>query len=201
MPSIFSYYRPRGIRGNYIVAILLDLAGTETATVNVARQRGTNCGHCGVQTPRIEQHAVNPARTMIETGERRWELYRIDQMIVGDSITVQVQDRDVIPYQETQYIAFPDTNSTAVKHVSVSDGFIAQERSYSINGYVWAAEKTVLNPIQLIDWDKQDKYAYRYTPAQQTTAQQKPEMARVWQLLQEAPPTATNGHAFVAVQH
>ncbi len=154
MPSIFSYYRPRGIRGNYIVAILLDLLESETATVSVARTRGTNCGHCGVQKPNIEQRSVSPARTMNERHARRWELYRIDQMIVGDSITIQVRDKDVIPHQETVYAAWPDKHSFSNKTVTTQDGFTEQEKAFDINGKIWPASELKLNPIKLIDWDK-----------------------------------------------
>src|SRR6266566_8994241 len=202
MPSIFGYYRPRGIRGNYIVAILLDLAETETATVNVARTRGANCGHCGVQTPRIERNEVSPARTMTETGERRWELYRIDQMVVGDKITLQVRDRDVVPHQETVYAAWADTYGTSSRSVTNRDGFLANDQKYIMNNIDFGVIN--LNPIQLIDWEKQNAatYTHDYQPIQR---EQNQEQARVWQLLTENPQSqyqdqdaaaiwATNGH-------
>src|SRR6266566_3346258 len=204
MPSIFGYHRPRGIRGNYIVAILLDLADTETATVNVARQRGTNCGHCGVQTPRIERHNVNLARTMTETGERRWELYRIDQMVVSDRITLQVRDRDVVPHQETIYIAYADVHYPSHTTVSTADGFLASEQAYRMNNINFGV--ITLNPIQLIDWEKQTSVTYTndYTQVLQYNGQgwmdtkQQPELARVGQVLTEKPQPqqaeALNGH-------
>jgi hypothetical protein len=209
MPSVFGYSRPRGIRGNYIVAIVLDLADTETATVNVARQRDTNCGYCGVQTPRIERKNVNPARTMTETGERRWELYRIDQIVVGDKITLQVQDRDCVPHQETIFIAYADIHNTSHITVSTVDGFLAHEQEYRMNNINFGVIK--LNPIQLIDWEKQETGTYptsakpnEFNRLKQVTAMaaeqkpKKPELARVWKLLNEKPQPqhaeASNGH-------
>jgi hypothetical protein len=47
MACHFRYYRPRGVPGNYIVEIVLNLADTETGEVWVARNRDHNCGHCG----------------------------------------------------------------------------------------------------------------------------------------------------------
>jgi hypothetical protein len=173
MPSTFAYYRPRGVKGNFIVAIVLDLLETETATVNVARQRGTNCGHCGVQTPRIERNEVNPARRMDEGQERRWELYRIDQLIVGDSLTIRIQDKDVIPYQETCYQAAFQSCSEYNKYCQ--DGFTTREQPFRMNNVGFGI--IALNPINVIDWDK----------VSSTSVEEQPDTVRIRDLLLKQP--------------
>ncbi|HYT43479.1 MAG TPA: hypothetical protein VEP90_14165, partial [Methylomirabilota bacterium] len=90
MSSCFRYYRPRGIMGNYIVEVILDLADTETGEVWVARNRDHNCGYCGKQTPQtVEAHPKN--------GTRQLSQYIIGDFVVGDIITIKIKDELVVP--------------------------------------------------------------------------------------------------------
>ena len=187
MPSIFAYYRPRGVKGNYIVAILLDLLESEIATISVARQRDANCGHCGVQRPYVEQHAVSPARKMDEGQERRWELFKINHLISGDKITIQIKDKDVIPYQETIYWARMDCFFAAPQC------FLMNHTNYGVID---------LNSIRLIDCDQEKvlQQTLYNTPA----AEQQPEAVRIAQLLFTKPDVTKGeevGNPSTAISH
>lgn len=135
MPSSFTYYRPRGIKGNYIVEVVLDLADTETGEVWVARNRNHNCGHCGRQTP-----TDTPVRA--SNGTLQFAQYVIGNIVAGDTITVRVRDEAAAPYQET-------------RHIATMRGFTHDLLPFELNGHVW--RKVGLNSISLVDLDYSDK--------------------------------------------
>jgi len=132
MTSRFSYYRPRGVPGCYIIEVVLDLADTETGEVWVARNREHNCGQCGKQQPTsVQEHAVN--------GTRQLAQYIIGNFIAGDTITVKIHDEACEPiFQETS-------------HVATMQGFVHELIPFYLNDQVW--NKVCLNPIDLIDKD------------------------------------------------
>src|SRR5438105_4489832 len=118
MASSLSYYRPRGVMGNYIVEVILDLAETETGEVWVARNRGShNCGHCGKQEP--TQVKLHPANGTIHLAQ-----YIINDLISGDTIAVKIKDENVVPLQETY-------------HTATMEGFYHEPIPFRHNGYVW----------------------------------------------------------------
>src|SRR5438270_2177384 len=128
MASRFSYYRPRGVPGNYIIEVVLDLADTENGEVWVARNRGRNCGHCGKQEP-------TTVKVSADNGTRHLAQYIIGDFIAGDSITVKIQDENVVPIQETQ-------------HIATMRGFTHDLLPFYHDRQVW--DKVYLNPIYLI---------------------------------------------------
>jgi hypothetical protein len=135
MASSFTYYRPRGIKGNYIVEIVLDLADTETGEVWVARNRNHNCGHCGRQSPTATPvHASN--------GTLQFAQYVIGSIVPDDTITIQVRDEAATAFQET-------------RHIATMRGFTHDLIPFQLNGHVW--RKVGLNSIMLIDLDYSER--------------------------------------------
>ena len=136
MASSFSYYRPRGISGCYIVEIVLDLADTEKGEVWVARNRDHPCGHCGKQTPL-------PIEVIPQNGTKQCAHYFISNFVVGDTITIKIKDTSVVPIQET-------------RHSATMAGFYHELVPFKLNGITW--DDVYLNPIYLVDMDCSDKW-------------------------------------------
>jgi len=136
MPSIFAFYRARGISGAYVVGIQLDLMTTESARVGVVSRSGP--GHYGQQEP-IKKGAH-------QEGYYR-HVYRIEQLVIGDIITIQINDHQLLPCQTTVYTA-------------TRSGFTETEVPFRL----WQHETQSnhdfgvisLNPITVIDLDKED---------------------------------------------
>lgn len=135
MSSSFTYYRPRGIKGNYIVEIILDLADTETGEVWVARNRDYNCGHCGRQSP-----TATPVRA--SNGTLQFAQYVIGSIVAGDTITIRIRDEATTPFQET-------------RHTATMRGFAHELLPFQLNGHVW--RKVGLNSISLFDLDYSER--------------------------------------------
>ncbi len=155
MVSQFAYYRPRNIPGNYVVEVVLDLKGSETATVNVGRNRSYHCGSCGKQTPAKVQVSPDQRELQASLPTRlryafagvsvahvdRVETYVIGNIIVGDFIEIYIEDHNVIPRQAT-------------RHKATELDFTHQVLSYEHNGTIWKV--VPLNLIYIIDRDVDD---------------------------------------------
>lgn len=76
MGSFVAYYRPRGVVGNYVVGVFLDLAKTEAAKVTVSRKRCPTCKQCGVQKP-ASVTQIFDLINVSQPQERILEIYRI----------------------------------------------------------------------------------------------------------------------------
>ena len=138
MSSRFVYYRPRGVPGNYIVQVVLDLADTETGEVWVARNREYHCGHCGRQAPvTIQAHPASGTSSLVE--------YIIGNIIADDQITIIIRDENVVPQQETS-------------HTATMRGFYHKALPYTHwGGKVWSEKQIRLNAIDLYDLDYANK--------------------------------------------
>src|SRR2546429_2790639 len=91
MSSFFAFYRARGVPGAYVVGIQLDLLPTESVQV-----------YCGQNL----QHPTRKTQNIQEGGQR--ELYRIAQITLGNAIYIQIQDKQLLPFQRTMYTATLD---------------------------------------------------------------------------------------------
>ncbi len=132
MASQFVYYRPREVRGNFLVGIVLDLGENETGVVDVARNRDQHCGSCGRQR-------IQSTRQSVTKRNGRQEIYEIDNLLVGDTITITLQDRQVQPVQRSL-------------HTATMEGFTHEMLPFEHQGYVW--EVVPLNEIYLFDLDR-----------------------------------------------
>lgn len=141
MPSTFTYTRPRGVQGVYIVRIALDLLPSERAVVDVGRyrDRGYSCGSCG------HQHPINPLETQRQSGYEHNDgnilIYEIGNMWERDVLTIEIHDTSVGdgPFQLVQYTA-------------TRQGILATPLPCTLHGRRW--DYLEFNQIALIDADK-----------------------------------------------
>jgi hypothetical protein len=102
----------------------------------VARNRDHNCGYCGKQTPL-------PKELIPQNGTKQRAHYIICNFIVGDIITIKINDTSVVPIQET-------------RHTATMEGFYHELVPFKLNGTVW--DNVYLNPIYLVDMDCSEKW-------------------------------------------
>lgn len=135
MPSVFAFYRPRGIAGTYVVGIQLDLLPTEEALIIVTLVRNP-----------IADRQEPLKQVTLQEGVRR-QLYRIEQLIIGDMITIQIKDSQLFPYQRTMYTA-------------TEQGFTKTDIPFEVWNHATRSNHNygviLLHTITLIDLDRED---------------------------------------------
>src|SRR6266567_4263265 len=147
MPSVF-FYRARGVPGAYVVGIQLDLLPTESARVSVASVRVPN--NSGVCNPLSTKNG--------HAEEEQRQLYRIEQLVIDDTITIHIEDRQLIPFQTTIFTATSDgfTKTDVPYQLRFYDS--SRVRSYETRAEGWIAHDfgvITLNAITMIDCDKE----------------------------------------------
>jgi hypothetical protein len=91
--STFAFYRPKGIPGAYVVGIELILLPTESAHILL---RPSYRNHVQQQLP-VQERGSDDGNHI------QW--YCVEQLVIGDSIHIQINDRRLLPYQLTTYSA------------------------------------------------------------------------------------------------
>src|SRR5260221_4365024 len=105
MASTVTYYRPvLQVPGVYIIQVTLELLPTQSAIVNVGRERdrGYSCGgYCGRREP-IERLLVESQKI------EKYEEFR--DIWAKDTVTIEIRDNRLGdgPYQISQYTATMD---------------------------------------------------------------------------------------------
>src|ERR1700751_1995195 len=108
MGSIFAYYRPRGIKGNYTVVCFLDLLPTENARVSYDRGATWHIQFPIITNPkkyRVEIQVAYSRNEVLEHSEPIQLFYKIKKFAVEDRIEVHITDTDVDPWQGNLYKA------------------------------------------------------------------------------------------------
>jgi len=126
MPSVFAFFRARGIAGSYVVGIQLDILPTESASVAIKYHYG-------------DYHWQTSINKEHEKGCR--QLYRIEPIGIGDIILIHIRDTQLRPWQ-------------SIKYTAVLDGFTISKDSYFEDSHDYGV--ITLNEITVIDCDKDD---------------------------------------------
>lgn len=134
MPSVLAFYRPRGIAGTYVVGLQLDLRSTESVHVGVMAKAHLHYGSPFAEEVEKEQ----------DGGKRR--LYRIEKLLVGDVITIRIEDKELYPFQTTIFTATPYGFQRTDEHCTLSFPY-EEPRNFGV---------VILNEITMIDLDNEE---------------------------------------------